>query len=162
MTQAKVKRLRTAHDFKLGLSDKEDHRFSKSQTVPDQSFSIQELLDKYARGVDVGVARNPVYPEQDSGFDDVDLEKVGQYDMFDKEQLLVQAKRDQVEAKRKLAEGEAAKAAAAKKAVEDVENERQRSEERSEAKREAKPAEKSRKYVDRRPKGSSLPGEDEA
>lgn len=100
-----------AHDPKIscerfGVADR------KSQTVPDQSYSIKDLLSKHVHGVDLSVSNQPIWMEMD--IDDVDMEKLGQYDLFDKEQTLVKAKEIILQAGK-----EAAQRAAAAKELED-------------------------------------------
>lgn len=36
-----------------------------SLTVPDQSMSVQEILDRYARGLPIGGSRVPIFDEED-------------------------------------------------------------------------------------------------
>jgi hypothetical protein len=37
-----------------------------SQTIPDQSMTIQQILDKHSRGLDLGGSREPIYEEEPS------------------------------------------------------------------------------------------------
>lgn len=52
-----------------------------SQTIPDQSLSIQEIVKRYVRGIPVDVLqREPVYVDQS----DHDLEKLARMDFHEK------------------------------------------------------------------------------
>lgn len=90
----KKRRFRLAHTFKIGESDVE-HPVGKSMTVPDQAFTIQDILDKYTQGVDVGNYREGVYDSADADFDDMDLEKVPHMDLVERENLLEQVQQTQ-------------------------------------------------------------------
>lgn len=93
--------------FVLLASDKEKP-VGKSETIPDQSISVKELLLKFTQGIEP-VGRNPVYMSEDMSLDDVDLSKVGQYDLFDKDQLLVELKQRVLDSRKKLREAQEGK-----------------------------------------------------
>lgn len=63
-----------------------------SVTVPDQAYSIQELLERHRQGIltDTGISREGFYPdgEEEPNFDDPDLEKLSNSDLVDKQQYL--------------------------------------------------------------------------
>lgn len=95
------RRFRLAHEFRLGESDLE-HPSSVSQTVPDQAFTVQDILDKYTQGVDIGNFREGVYDTGDADFDDVDLEKVPHMDQVERENLLDLTQQNQKQLNEKL------------------------------------------------------------
>lgn len=56
-----------------------------SMTVPDESMSIQEIMSKHVRGIDMGAMfRQPSY-DSAASFDSEDIEKIQHEDLFDKE-----------------------------------------------------------------------------
>lgn len=57
-----------------------------SLTVPDMSYSIQELLDKFTTGIVPPVARNAQYDE-DADFDNYDETRDGDFDLADATRL---------------------------------------------------------------------------
>lgn len=57
-------------------------------TVPDEAMSIREILEKFTEGIDMAVEKQAVYGEEDADFDlGIDLEKVNQLDLFDRQEL---------------------------------------------------------------------------
>lgn len=64
-----------------------------SLTVPDESYTPAQLLERYAQGLSLGGHRQGYYSE-DSDLDDEDLEKMSNEDIFIKEQILANAKND--------------------------------------------------------------------
>lgn len=95
-------------------------KMRKSQTIPDQSMSIQEIVKRYVRGVPVDVQqRTPVYLDQS----DHDMEMLGRMDFGQKAEyaaaLAEQAKQMQAELKeleRSVVEQKATKAKAEEEA----------------------------------------------
>lgn len=56
-----------------------------SMTVPDEAMSIQEIMAKHVRGIDMtSVFRQPAY-DSAASFDSEDIEKIQHEDLFDKE-----------------------------------------------------------------------------
>lgn len=96
-----------------------------SLTVPDQSLTIKQILDRYARGLPLGGSRVPVY-EPDS-----DLPDPRTLDLADREELALQYAaeihdiRDRLE-KIKIAKGDAEAAAAEKREAEQLEKIKQK------------------------------------
>jgi len=82
-------KLRRPDTFRLQPGDLEKVT-GVSLTVPDDSFSVREILEKYTRGIDFGLKRNGIY-EDDADFDDYDKEKLSQDDLVDQSEALVQS-----------------------------------------------------------------------
>lgn len=62
-----------------------------SQTIPDQSMSVLEIVKRYVRGIPVDVVRHPaVYVDQER----FDLEKVGRMDFDQKAELAAELSRE--------------------------------------------------------------------
>lgn len=61
---------RTTNNFKLGefKGDMEKNE-EPSMTVPDMSYSIKEILQKFAQGIGLNVARMPQYPDIEEDID---------------------------------------------------------------------------------------------
>lgn len=56
-----------------------------SMTVPDESMSIQEIMAKHVRGIDMtAMFRQPAY-DSAASFDSEDIEKIQHEDLFEKE-----------------------------------------------------------------------------
>lgn len=78
-------------NFKTGWSLSDDvlghmeHGDPVSVTLPDESYSIQELLDKFSTGLDPGVFRQPSF-DDGADFSSPDLEKLRDSDLVDKEE----------------------------------------------------------------------------
>lgn len=87
-----VPRVRSTVNFQLTFTDIEGPNLGKRVTVPNDGYTIRELLDRFTSGVMPNVRREPMYPTEDMTLDDIDVEKLGQYDLFDKDQVLVQMK----------------------------------------------------------------------
>jgi len=63
--------------------DKKKHgekKFGKSLTLPDQSYSIQEMLEKFVRGIPVSTATNGGY-DDDPDMDNIDPSRMADYDL---------------------------------------------------------------------------------
>lgn len=95
-------------------------------TVPDQSLSLQDILDRFSRKEALPVGKDPSYNDEieiDSPFA-VDLEKLGQADILDKMEHAEQWREISDTFKREEAARVAKKTAADKKAAKEAENER--------------------------------------
>lgn len=88
------------YQYELTVQDVENQLDKKSMTVPDQSYSVKDLLDKSKRGIDLGIDRNPQYSAADMSYDDDDVEKVSRLDINDKHQLQLENARKLRELKR--------------------------------------------------------------
>ena len=78
--------MRTAENRK----DKE-YNYQPSLTVPDQTLSIREIMDKYRRGIPLPAGKEPVYDGEDAPFNEDDLKKM---DISERQELLEQSKID--------------------------------------------------------------------
>lgn len=80
-TETKPYKLRSSINFKLKKSDMETPS-GKSLTVPDDSFTVQELLERNTRGLPL-TGREGVFID-DSDIEDDDLEKFNRQDITDR------------------------------------------------------------------------------
>lgn len=76
--------IRNPLNFKLTKEDCETPK-GESITVPDESMSIQSILQKFTTGLDQGIYREGQFHGGD--FDSPDLEKLRDADLFEKEQF---------------------------------------------------------------------------
>lgn len=71
----------------------DDHQGSNtygvSKTIPNETYTIRELLNKHTSGIMPDVQRNPIYSENAS-HDDLDLQKANRLDIVEKQQLQTQ------------------------------------------------------------------------
>ena len=68
--------------FDFNSIPKGNGKWEKSQTIPDQSMSIHELVRRFVRGIPADVIqRKPVFNPDNN---DVDLERLGRLDPADK------------------------------------------------------------------------------
>lgn len=105
-------------NFKLQVRDVESPK-GKSMTIQDDSYTVQEILEKFSVGELSGVVREPLFQEGAS-HDSVDLRQVMTSDLIDRMELLEDVKERQRELSRKQ-----------KQAQEDFEaDEKQRQEEK--------------------------------
>ena len=73
-----------------------------SQTVPDQTMSIKEILERYAKGLPIGGGLEPIYEEDDTNginprtLDLVDIQEIKEFNKKNiaelKEQVIVTGK----------------------------------------------------------------------
>lgn len=91
---------------------------AKSMTVPDETMTMKQIMEKFVRGQDVrgGLVRRGWYGEDDPRFDDPDLEAVSRMDatevaeMAEEQRKNTEAKKaavDEIERKQKAADEEA-------------------------------------------------------
>lgn len=80
------RRIRNTIDFVLEPRDMEKGG-GKSLTVQDDSFTVRELLERHTTGMELSVTKAPIYGEADAELDGLDLEKVKQLDLFDRQEL---------------------------------------------------------------------------
>jgi len=98
-------------EFKL-LPEHKEHPCGVSLTVPDETLSIKQIVDKHVRGQEIAdqLMRQPLYDsgiygdDRDSDFDSEDLEKVVQMDLAEKDELKASNKQKiaDMQAKQKL------------------------------------------------------------
>lgn len=85
--KSRMPRVRNSANFVFRKEDMERVSGKSSLTVQDDSYTVREILEKYSHGVDPQVVKRGVFPEEDAVLDDLDLEKVGQLDLFDRSEL---------------------------------------------------------------------------
>ena len=73
----------------------------KSMTVPDQAYTVEELLARHHAGMLTDVVTPSYFPDEQSDFDDDDLEAVNRMDYMDRVDLM----KLRQEAAQPLAEG---------------------------------------------------------
>lgn len=84
------RRIRNTIDFVLEPRDREEHG-GKSLTVQDEARTVEELYERVANGISMaGHVKEPVYGSVDASLDSLDLEKVGQLDLFDRQELAME------------------------------------------------------------------------
>jgi hypothetical protein len=101
-------KVRTPFNFDYGIDAKAEVNDLPSLTVPDQTMSVKEILERYARGLPLGAGeRVPMYDEED------DLPDPRTLDLVDRQELSEQFKSEieyvraqQEEARKKEAEGQ--------------------------------------------------------
>lgn len=81
---SKKVKLLAQHQFRL-LPEHTEVNNSPSQTVPDESYTMRELLDRFTRGLDPSVARQPTNDGLDT-LDSPDLEKLRDSDLVDRQE----------------------------------------------------------------------------
>lgn len=64
----------------------------EDKTVPDETYSLKELLVRFANGLPVG-GREPVFASEEHDIDGVDHEKIRDADLFDREMYIEDVKR---------------------------------------------------------------------
>lgn len=100
-------RFRSTNDFKLKPTDMEQPK-GKSLTVPDDTYTVQELLERHARGLPLA-GRAGEYLE-DSDIEDDDLEAYNRMDITERHERAEEAGlriRTEKQAKEKKAKEEA-------------------------------------------------------
>lgn len=93
----------------------------KSLTVPDDSLSVRDFLDKFTRGTAPQIGVNPIY--LDGEHDDEDMDAFTRMDFADRQEVIDQVGRDMALAREKyeeLAKQAATAAALSKKLGDDV------------------------------------------
>lgn len=56
--------------------------------IPDESYTIRQLLDMHTRGIPIGVGSQPVEGFDNPDFDSPDLEEIGRMDLAEKEAIV--------------------------------------------------------------------------
>lgn len=116
------KKLVNAHEFQLLPEHMEKKSTLPSMTVPDESYTPRELLEKFSRNIDPGVTRRPTY-DDGVNLDSPDLEKLRDSDLVDREEfrnsLTQEINSQKASLDATMARQQKAKADAAKEAAED-------------------------------------------
>lgn len=101
------------YDFEPKFEDNETP-YGLTTTVPDQSMSLEALLQRHINGIVIPNAKNPIW-EDDMDHDHADLSKLNDLDIHDKELIRDQTKQSIDEHSSKLKKHKADQKAAAKK-----------------------------------------------
>lgn len=73
-----------SRDFKLKPEHKEKNTLP-SVTVPNESYTIQEIMERFVKGAPVNVKhKEAVFAKEDADFDSHDLEKIHQGDIVER------------------------------------------------------------------------------
>lgn len=76
------------------------HPKGESMTVQNQAFSVRDLLSKQARGLNVTVPAQAINFDQD--LDGIDMQKLANADIFEKEQIVLQSQLRAQSAKKEI------------------------------------------------------------
>lgn len=132
-----------------------EHPTGESLTVPDETYTIREIVERFVRGNDIddSLVRDE---SNDSGadFDSEDLEKVPHMDLFDREELLEETKTKIANAKVFLEKQKKAKERASLRASDEGDDKPAESKKSDEAK---KPAPKAKSVPEVQPDSDSEP-----
>jgi hypothetical protein len=88
----KIRNIFNAHEF----TDNEVIT-EPSQTIPDQTMSIRELVKRYASGLPLGGANNPIYEGEDG--DGIDPRRL---DLAERQELEIAARQELAEIEERL------------------------------------------------------------
>lgn len=66
----KVK-FRTQYNYFKAKGEEGEKNFQPSMTIPDQTMSIREIMQRYARGLPLDMEKTPVYHGEDDEFPDM-------------------------------------------------------------------------------------------
>jgi hypothetical protein len=89
----KVKNLLNYQQFEKNY----EKNFPPSQTVPDQTMSIRELLKRYASGLPLGGGREPIYEGEEG--DGIDPRRL---DLAERQELEIKARQELAEIEERL------------------------------------------------------------
>lgn len=98
MQQQKIKNSLNANEFPIQL----EINTKPSLTVPDQTMTVREIMERYARGLPIGGSRLPSYDEEDDMPDikTLDLTEREEYaDLFRDELEVINKKRSKKQVK---------------------------------------------------------------
>jgi hypothetical protein len=110
----KIRNIFNAHEF----TDNEVIS-EPSQTIPDQSMSVRELLQRYASGLPLGGGKEPIYEGEDG--DGVDPRRL---DLAERQELEIQARQElaEIEERLKSKKAEKTKAKLTSEQIQDIES----------------------------------------
>lgn len=83
----KIKRIMSGSQYKL-FPEFMEHPDPVSETVPGEAMGIEEMFRRSQQGLGLSGRTDGEYDEGDGDIDAVDLEKFGQMDLFDREELI--------------------------------------------------------------------------
>jgi len=98
----KIRNIFNAHEF----TDNEVIS-EPSQTIPDQSMSVRELLQRYASGLPLGGSKEPIYEGEDG--DGIDPRRL---DLAERQELEIAARQELAEIEERLKSKKAEKSTA--------------------------------------------------
>lgn len=109
MVQGPKRPLKRVWGDQLGLfiEDREARTRGKDLAVPDQSYQIKDLVEKMTSGVNLGQERAAIFGDGTATLDDVDLSKVGDMDLVDRQELHSNLKEQEASARATLRKQEA-------------------------------------------------------
>lgn len=110
--------MRNRYKYELKKADMETP-IGKSMAVPDDSYTIKEILERHANGMIPAIGKDGMYDE-DPDHDDIDLGELNRSDLAEKHEILEQTRSTHFkisEAKKKADEKDAMAKEAAKKAA---------------------------------------------
>lgn len=88
-----------------------EHPKGVSMTVPDESLTIKEILERFRRGQPLSIHTRETLYDPDATFDSQDLEEVGRMDITDRSELSQELRIRNSQLKADLEAAEAAKVA---------------------------------------------------
>lgn len=106
----KEKRFRNQYNYDPKIDTGFSEYKEQSMTVPDESYSIKDLLKKHRSGIPVNVERDGQY-DDDPDHDDIDRTELLNMDLAEKAEILEQQKELQQAVKDRIEENKKAKAA---------------------------------------------------
>ena len=98
MQQNRIKNSINAHEYTVDV----ERNGMPSKTVPDQTMTVREIMERYARGLPIGGSRLPSYDEEDDMPDikTLDLTEREEYaDLFRDELEVINKKRSKKQVK---------------------------------------------------------------
>lgn len=90
-----------------------EHPKGVSMTVPDESLTVKEILERFRRGQPLSIHTRDTLYDPDSNFDSQDLEEVSRMDITDRSELAQELRLKNARVKSDLEAAQAAKVAAA-------------------------------------------------
>ncbi|AXH77290.1 MAG: hypothetical protein [Microviridae sp.] len=99
ITETNKPKFRTWYDFKL-TPELMEAGGGQSMTIPGESYTIQEILSKFASGADLALSKNPIFTDPDD-FDDLDDFRRPDYDLADTVEAEIEIKKYQALRKQK-------------------------------------------------------------
>lgn len=93
-TKDKINDMKVFNALNAHEREKKHRVFTQpSQTVPDQTMSIKEILERYAKGLPIGGGLDPIYEEEETNginprtLDLVDIQEIKAYNKKNIEEL---------------------------------------------------------------------------
>lgn len=102
-----TKKFRTHYNYRKRKADIE-HPVGTSETLPDQNYTIREILQKFSSGISPSIAKVPIYDDNPE-FDNYDPTRDLDFDLTDAVRLELDINEKQTAINNKIAEKEALK-----------------------------------------------------